>query len=216
MKQALCLLFFLSACKPSSFFISPNEVHKEKVVLYLNNHLKENGEISISMEENSSMNAVYKPYIQFFPEGKSTEEKISLNDIAGYSLDSDFYVLKKVEMFRDDIYNLLFVKRLTAENSKIQLYELYESGRGNATGESKYSYFLSFPSYGPLKTLNTISHQVVPMFDQKMSMFVSDCPALANKIKAKEKGYFIPFGSFKTFQRREVLMKIIDEYNHCN
>lgn len=113
------------------------------------------------MEENSSINAVYKPYIQFFPEGKSTEEKISLNEIAVYSMDSDFYVLKKVEMFRDDIYNFLFVKRLTAENSKIQLYELYESSRGNATGEPKYSYFLSFPSYGPLETLNTNIHELL-------------------------------------------------------
>ena len=216
MKRFLSLLLLFTACKPSSFFISPNEVHKEKVVLYLNNHTKETGEIDISLEENSSMNAVYKPYIQFFPEGKTTEEKIRLNEISGYSMGQDYFELKRVDMSIDNIYNLLFVKRLTAEDSKIQLYELYESGHASPSGESRYSYFLSFPTYAQLETLNAASRQVVPMFDQKMSLFVADCPALANKIRAKEKGYFIPVGSFKTFQRREVFMRIIDEYNHCN
>jgi hypothetical protein len=64
--------------------------------------------------------------------------------------------------------------------------------------------------------MNTRSIGLLPMFDQKMSQIVVDCPALAAKIRSKENGYFIPMGSFKTNKHPEVLLKIINEYNSCN
>ncbi len=48
-----------------------------------------------------------------------------------------------------------------------------------------------------------------------MSLLVEDCPSLAQKILAKDKGYFIPGASFNIKKHPDVLMRIIDEYNKC-
>ena len=115
----------------------------------------------------------------------------------------------------NNIIRLLFVRRLTPEKSKIQLYELYESGNGNPTGETRYTYYLSLPGYSPLTTINAQSSDVVPYFDEKVSKMVADCPALANKIRNREKGYFLPAVTFDAKRPGEVLLKIIKEYDQC-
>jgi hypothetical protein len=48
-----------------------------------------------------------------------------------------------------------------------------------------------------------------------MSGMVSDCPSLAQKIAAKESGYFYAQVSLFKEKRAEVLMNIIREYNRC-
>jgi hypothetical protein len=188
---------------------------KEKAVLYLRNQTKLSGDITVFFETTFNTQMEINPYIFFLPEGKTTEEKINLSEITGYSIGSDYYALKEVDLLANNVVHLLFVKRLTTENSKLQLYELYESGRGNATNEVKYSYYLSLPAFDALKTINTRSIHIVPDFDQKMSEIVSDCPSLAKKIRSKESGYFIPFATFNRKKHPEVLLKIIDEYNKC-
>jgi hypothetical protein len=185
------------------------------VILVLRNQVKISGEININFENAFNNMGEQKPFIQFIPEGKSAIENINVNDIVGYSRGPDFFALKKIDLNLNETYRLLFVKRLTVEDSKIQLYELYESGRGNYSGETHYSYYLSFPSYEPLQTMNTRSNSLVPNFDQKMSSLLSDCPALAEKIELKEAGYFLPQVSFNAKILPEVLLKIINEYNHC-
>jgi hypothetical protein len=214
-KLFFCLLL-LAGCKSPSYFISSNQVSKEKVILVLRNHVKISGEININFEADFNTKGEQKPFIEFIPEGKSAIENINLNDIVGYSRGADFFALKKIDVNLNETYRLLFVKRLTVEDSKIQLYELYESGIGNYSGETHYSYYLSFPSYDLLQTMNTKSASLIPYFERKMSILVSDCPALAEKIMAKETGYFLPLVSFNTKKIPEVLLKIIDEYNHCN
>jgi hypothetical protein len=208
-----CLLL---GCKPTAYFLSPNEVQKEKVVLFLRSQEKLTGEINIAFENSFNSPMENNSFIKFLPDGKSTEEIIYLTEITGYLRGNDFYALKKVDLFMNNTSYLLFVKRLTGETSRIQLYELYESGRGNATNEIKYSYYLSLPDYDPLETVNTRSSAIIPSFDQKMSDIVSDCPTLANKIKSKDNGYFIPFATFNIKKHPDVLLKIINEYNSCD
>jgi hypothetical protein len=209
--------FLLSGCKPTAYFLSPNEVQKEKVVLFLRSQEKITGEINISFENSFNSPMENNAFIKFLPEGKSTEEIVYLSEITGYSRGNDFYALKKVDLFMNNTSYLLFVKRLTGETSRIQLYELYESGIGNATNEVKYSYYLSLPSFDdPLETVNTRSSAIIPAFDQKMSEIVSDCPTLAKKIKSKDNGYFIPFATFNIKKHPDVLLKIINEYNGCD
>jgi hypothetical protein len=140
---------------------------------------------------------------------------IDINKISGYWFDSTYYALKKVDIHMNGIYRLLFLKRLTGENSRIQLYELYESGRGNDSGEPDHSYYLSYPSCGPLDAINTRSSLIIPSFEQKMSLLVEDCPGLAQKILAKNNGYFIPVASFNIKKHPDVLLRIINEYNKC-
>lgn len=173
------------------------------------------GLLTVTFETFNSANIDYPDVVEFVPEGKDSTEKIKLNAIAGYAMGNDFYALKKLDMYMNNINRLLFVKRLSPENSKIQLYELYESGRGNYSAEVKYSYYLSLPSSGPLEAINTRSSAIIPSFELKMSNIVSDCPSLAEKIRLKQEGYFLPMVTFNIKKHPEVLLKIINEYNAC-
>lgn len=215
MKKILFCLILLSACKPTSYFISANQVSKKKVILVLKNQVKIPGEISLSFETDFNAQVPSKRFISFIPEGTSEMENIDLDVIVGYSIGADFFALKQIDINLDKTYRVLFVKRLTSEDSKIQLYELYESGLGNYSGETRYSYYLSFPTFEPLQTMNTRSSSLFPQFSEKMSDFVSDCPALARKIILKENGYSLPQMSFNAKKQPEVLLRIIKEYNQC-
>jgi hypothetical protein len=216
MRAVICILIFLSGCKTTAFFVSPNEVHKENVVLYLKNQEKISGIINIDLENGSGLHTEFKPIIEIMPEGKTTWQRFNITDITAYTMGSDYFPVKDLDVDLNGTHFLLFVKRMTAENSKIQLYEQYESGKGNSTGESKYSYFLSFPGFGPLETINAKSSRLVPNFDSKMSNMVDDCPALAKKIRSRQKDYFLAMGTFNIKKTPEVLMRIINDYNNCN
>jgi hypothetical protein len=212
----LCFILLFYGCAPGIHFRTPNDVYKEKIVLWLNDKSKVAGQISVSLEMNISMTVItYPTYVEFTPEGSSETKHINFNDITGYSFGADFYALKQVDVYLDGIPHLLFVKRLTAEDSKLQLYELFESGRGNPTGETRYTYFLSLPSSAPLETINTRSSSLVPNFNLKMSKIVEDCRPLANKILAKEKGYYLPQMALASKKYPEVLLRIVKEYNSC-
>jgi hypothetical protein len=216
MKQLFVFSIFLFSCKSPSEFVTSNEVHWEKVNLVFRDQAKVTGKINILHENTSSLNSSYNNYIQFIPEGKDSTESVDLNKISGYWFESNYYALKKLDIHMNGIYQLLFVKRLTGENSRFQLYELYESGRSNGGVDIEYIYFLSYPSCGPLDAINTRSSLLLPSFEQKMSLLVADCPSLAQKIEEKEKGYFIPLTSFNIKKHPDVLLRIIDEYNKCN
>lgn len=216
MKPVLFIIILFSACKPAGYFISPNEVHKEKVVLYLRNEEKITGEININLENSSAQHVVFNPLIEILPEGKTVWQKINMTDVAAYTMDSIYFAAKNLDVDLNGTHFLMFVKRLTPETSKIQLYELYESGRGTMTGESKYSYFLSFPGYAPYQTINVRSSQLIPGFDMKMSNMVDDCPALAKKIRNRQNDYYLNMATFNRKKTPEVLLRIIDEYNSCH
>jgi len=210
-----CLLFLLSACTPTSFFKTPNDISKMNVTLYLLDQTQVKGILTIPFELNFNGNPPVPKTLKFIPEGKSVEEDIELKDIIGYSIDQNYYALKHVFLLSTNSTHLLFVKRLTSGDSRISLYELYESGKGNSTNESRYSWFISLPTSSQFETINIQTSKLVPDFDQKMNLFVSDCPSLAQKISTKEKGYFMPLFSFDKYKHRDVMLKIITEYNNC-
>jgi hypothetical protein len=216
MKPLFLCVLFLFACKSPSEFLTSNEVHWEKVDVVFRDHTKITGRINIQLENSSSMEVTFSRYIQFIREGTTLPEKIDLYNISGYWYKSAYYPLKIVDIHLNGINRLLFVKRLTDENSRIQLYELYHPGIANGGGEIEYTYFLSYPSSNPLEAVNTRSIALLPFFDQKMSLLVADCPDLAQKIRAKNVGYFIPFASLNLKKHPDVLLRIINEYNKCN
>ena len=194
---------------------SPNEVHKEKVVLYLRNGEKISGETNIDLQSNSAQNIGFRPLVEILPEGKTVWQKINMIDIAAYSLGPDYYFAKNLDVELNGSHFLMFVKRLTAEHSKIQLYELYESSRETYTGEPKYSYFLSFPGYAPYQTINVRSSDLIPGFELKMSALIEDCSALAKKIRSRQDDYFLNMATFNRKKTPEVLLRIINEYDSC-
>ncbi|HMH23137.1 MAG TPA: hypothetical protein VK563_15240 [Puia sp.] len=210
-----CLVICLCSCASQPYFKSPNDVYKKKVVLYLRDQPAVAGLLTVPFEDNFNREPAAAQGLKFIPEGKSEEKIINIKAVIGYSINKNYYALKELFLFTNNKDHLLFAKRLTREDSKIQLYELYESGNGNVTGETQYSYYISLPASGQYETINTKSNKLIPNFDQKMSELVADCPSLVQKIKEKQNGYFVPLLSFNTFKHKEVMTKIIDEYNNC-
>ena len=215
MKPLLFSLLFLAACKSSAVFVTPNDVKNTKVTLLNLDSTKTVGEITVGLERYNGTYVRDDDKVQFKPEGSKTTQTISIYTIIGYWYDTSFYAAKKVDIQLNEAYRFMFVKRLTEEHSKIQLYQLYESGRGNGLGQAKYSYYISLPKYGQYQAANTSGKTLLPDFEYKMSKIVRDCPELVQKIEEKKAGYFIPQFSFNGNLHPDVLLRIINEYNNC-
>src|SRR5450631_4352231 len=98
-KSCLFVLLLVSGCKTTTYFTSSNELHKEKVILYLKDQSKVPGTMTLSLEYFYNVDVDSKTSIQFIREGDSTEQNIDLKEVTGYSFGSDFYALKKLDLF---------------------------------------------------------------------------------------------------------------------
>lgn len=203
-------LFSISGCKTVAYFHTSNDMFGQNGTVYLEDGTEKNGEITIFFETGQEP----KNFIELKLNGKS--EKIFIKEIKGYKIKDKYYVPRFVDLDGNGINHLLFVQRLTKENSKIHLYELYQRNQGNnAYGEDIYSYYISLPTLAKYEVWNASSKNLVPRFEEKMSKIVSDCPSLANKIQQQNKGYFYGQVTLSNQKKAEVLKRIIDEYNQC-
>jgi hypothetical protein len=209
-------LLFIAGCKPTGTYVrSANDVRQTKATLYFLDKDSIPGTLTVDLENNFHTNAVYRPIVQLIPEGKTEKQEYNLNTLSGYRIGADYYELKLVDKDLNNVHRELFIRRLTPPGSKIHLYHLHSTGLGNQIGDAQDTYYLSLPGFGPLETINSHSARLLPFFELKMSAIVADCPSLANKIRAKEPAYYIPFTSFKASKHPDVLLKIISEYNQC-
>ncbi len=216
MKIICIVLVLFAGCKTTSVFVTPNEVNKVEVTLQYINGSKQSGELTILHENFNSKRVSYDEFVDFKADGKTNSEKVNLYSLKGYWYKNDYYALKKLDIRLTDEYRLLFAKRLTPDSSRIHLYELRESGDGNNVGEPGYSYYISLADYSVFEAINARSIQLMPNFEQKMSLIVADCPALAKKIQSRQKGYFIPQATLNIKKVPDVMLTIISEYNQCH
>jgi hypothetical protein len=217
MRSLFLFLMLLAGCKSTSYFITSNAVSKRQATLYLLSRDTIPGELTVDLEDTYHIRngAAYGSFVEIKPGGRNSAQRIPLSQILGYRMGTMFYALKVVDINMNGFQRLLFLHQLTPDSSKISLYELQESGQANATGESLNSNYLSLPGFGSRETINTRGTRLLPQFDVKMSEIVTDCPALADKIRSKDKGYFIPFVTFDVRKHPDVLLRIINEYNNC-
>jgi hypothetical protein len=206
-----CFTVVLSGCKTTSYFKTPNDVNGKRGIIYLKDGTERAGDITIQFEAGIES----KNFIELLPTGATLSDKILIRNIKEYSIDGNYYVPKNIDTYFTGIFHLLFVKRLTPEHSKINLYELHQLYKSNDTGEELYFYFVSLPVQEPYEVWNINSINLVPGFDIKMSKLVNDCPELAKKIQLKKSGYYLPYLNFGNHKKVAVFKKIIDEYNMC-
>ena len=149
-------------------------------------------------------------------ENAGREERVLIDSIKSYRINDDYYFPKRIVLENSDQERLLFVKRLTKENSRINLYELYQARRQTSDGQEHFFYYISFPTQGTLEVWNIVSKNLVPNFDEKMGKLVEDCSVLSNKIKDRSRGYFLAQFTLSDTKKVEVLKRIINEYNDCH
>lgn len=210
------LLCFLASCK-TPVFTTVNNMRLINGVVTMNDGTRYEGSITSNTEDYRS-----NPYITLTQSGSKESRRIYLSEIKFMSVRGNTYEPKVIDMGRKQ---LLFVKRLTKEDSRIQLYELYEQksrtnqtryGTTSTAPSDEYSYYITTPSHGPQDMAwNIEGRHLTPNFEDKMSEIVKDCPSLADKIRKKEKGYFYAQISLVQEKRIETMMNIIEEYNRC-
>lgn len=204
----LPLVLLLFGCKSTSWFDSANNVFKKEAVVNMLDGSQKIGLLSIALEINHANN-----FILLSNEGK--EEKILIENVKSYLINNEVFVPKKVIVDSDGPLQLLFVKKLTPDTSKIHLYELYQNGQQRDSRESLLLYYISFPSFDRFETWGMGNKNLVPNFNLKMSSIVSSCPDLAKKIREEQNGYYFTQLTISNITKRNVLQRIIAEYNLC-
>jgi hypothetical protein len=198
----------------STYFKTPNDLYRQNATVYLNDGTEKEGQLSVQLETEFTSGSS----VTLFDKEKKQTENIPVKAIDHYRIKDNDYVLKEVDPDLNGMYHFLFVKRLTDKNSRIQLYELQQRYKTTETGEERKLYFISLPVSGKYEALNIYSKQLSQEFEYKMSEIVKDCSSLADKIKVKSKGYYIPSAPSLVFpesKRIEVYKRIIGEYNNC-
>ena len=211
---AFCIscIFICTGCV-STYFKTPNDLYRETATVYLNDGTEKEGELTIQLETEF----INENSVTLFDKGTKQTEKIPVKTIDHYKIRDSYYFLKELDLDLNGVNQLLFVKRLTDENSRIQLYELQQRYKSTETGEERKLYFISLPASGKYEALSIYSKQLHE-FEYKMSEIVKDCSSLADKIRTKTKGYYIPSAPsllFPESKRIEVYKRIIEEYNNC-
>ena len=206
----ICLLLLFPGCI-SPYFTTGNDLYLKPATVFLNDGTIKEGNITIQLENNVEATN----YIDLVNKETRQAEKISIFTIKYYRIGNDYYVPKMVDLNLNGGHNFLFLKRLTDENSRIQLYELQEVHKRTSTGDERKLYYISLPSLGRYEVLSTYGKRLSPDFPEKMSNIVADCPSLAKKIRDREVGYFLGNFIIPDSKRVEVLMRIIAEYDSC-
>ncbi len=213
MIRTFALIFFICyiqlSCKPVAYFNTSNDVLKTNATVHMVDNTEQTGAITIQFETD------YQPKDFIILSNNNIDEKIPVLNIKYYKINNDYYFLKKIDIDMNGYKRLLFVKRLTPEHSRMDLFELLQSKNHSPSYADTYYYFISFPADGRLDAMNLADKKFTPNFNEKMSRLVSDCPALALKIQQKQKGYFLPQVNLLGNKKAEIYLNIINEYNQC-
>jgi hypothetical protein len=221
---ALLSIFLLAitGCK-TPYFNTPNNMRLINGTVHTNDGEEIPGQITLNLEN-------YRPSrleITVVPTDSKESRKVAVTNIKGISIRGDYYEPKLIDMGgfgNNDEFR--FVKRLTKEGSRIHLYELHEQrtrettnryGRSTSSYTTpEHTYYITTPGHTRQQAAWDLEgRRLTPNFEDKMSEIVKDCPALAEKIKRKDKGYFYAQISLIDSKKIETMFTIIDEYNRC-
>ncbi|MFZ1528660.1 MAG: hypothetical protein WAT19_07915 [Ferruginibacter sp.] len=214
------ILIIAESCKTYSYFNSSNDLSNEYCQIFFVDGTEIDGRLTIQFESGHDVDKYLK-----IQTGSNGEKKILVTDIQYYKRKNEYYFPKEINLEayeipnRDKIYtpnvnNLLFMKRLTKENAKIQLFQLFKSKINSSDGFEQYEYYISFNNENRFVAWSIRGNKFFPKFEEKMSKIVSDCPSLAEKITQKMNGYAVRQMSVDA-KKNEVIKKIVDEYNSC-
>jgi len=207
-------------CKPYSYFTSPNDFLNIKAAIYLLNGTEVDATMSVQFETGHNSDSILT-----ITDESHQEKRISIDSIQYFKVNNAYYYPKILDMeaydipnkdvqYLPNIRNIVFLKRLTDDNARIQFYELYQSKLKSEDGQEHYSYYVSLPSDNRLAAWSLGSNKFFPKFEEKWSSIVSDCPSLSEKIRQKTSGYSLNQISVE-LKKYEVFKRIISEYNNC-
>lgn len=208
----LCLLF--AACNTPRY-AGVNNMNAQPATVYFKNG-PQTGQLSINTGQFNFSNV---KYIQFAL-GTSKEYKYYRpTDIIGFMFNGSYYYgkyMSKSEAFFSP-ENKTFVKLLTEKDSRIKMFEYSSTNtitnsNGSKTNVTSKIKYVELPHSVDDVIYDFTNNKFNPNFDEKVSLMVADKPALAQKIKSKNKQFFYPLFS-NDAQRLQVWWNIINDYN---
>ncbi len=213
-------LLFLMGCKPYAYFSTSNDMLKTDCVVYLINGTMERGKLTVQLETGHAVDNTIRLLTS-----DHGEIKIAIDSVKYYNYKNDFYYPKILNLeayeipnrnylLLPNVRNMLFLKALTMQDSKMMMYELYEPAAKTNDGAEHHDYFVSFQNDGPLNVWNLGNSKFFPNFEEKVADLVADCPELSDKIRRRQKGYYLGRISLDA-KKYEVFQKIVSEYNDC-
>lgn len=210
-----CTILFSSCFTKAPFFTSPNYLGNITGKLHLNTGEVIEGALSVDL------NNIFDKPIKILKPGDKDPLKYRLMEVSGYELRGNYYELKEIrkDFSASTTVSSSFMKMLTPSSYSIRLYENIERVSGSTTTSSSMQtvYYIKLPDDRGGEVWALDSRRLSPNFNEKMSVYVKDCPVLYNKVFGKMDGYWYPeISIYNTNERRlEVVMRIINEYNNC-
>ena len=193
-----------------------NDNAAQPAVLFINDSTALNGRLLLGKKDWSLSNEIY---IRFF-EGNSRKVKYyKPEDIKGFQMGDSYFEPKFLGQGGgvNTPSRKTMVKRLTPAGSKMAMYEYEDhTSTKNTSGYTEYKtvlvYFVQLPHTTDDKVYQFSDNKFTPHFDTRVSNLLADNPALAEKIKNKNKDYFYAFVTQGTHQY-DVWWNIVNEYN---
>lgn len=216
------LIFIVfQGCKTYSYFNTSNDLSNEFCQVFLVDGSEIDGKLTIQFETGHDMEKYLK-----IKSDSNAERKILVTDVQYYKYKNEYYFPKETNLEayeipnRDKVYtpnvnNLLFMKRMTKADAKIQLFQLFKSRNNSLEASDQYDYYISFNNENRWIAWSIRGNKFFPNFEEKMSKIVFNCPTLADKIQHKMNGYAARQLSVDA-KKYEVIKKIVEEFNNCN
>lgn len=210
----VCLPVFFS-CETVAVFETPNYLRNYPAKLLLVNGRSFEGRLSV--EPGRPLGAD----VWMYEEGISRPMRFRLDEVKGYAANGRYYELKEKRGGWSFGRNFGFMTKLTPDSSRIQLYaEIVNRRVALNNGRMSVNIYdtdlyLQIRGEDPLEVYLLDGSRFTPSFHEKMSRFLSDCPTLAAKIKAKNPGYTLQTSRQLRGENFPTVLRIINEYNHC-
>ena len=193
-----------------------NMDYAQQATLFINDSVILYGKLLLA-KKNWSFNN--EPGIHFWEGSSKKDHFYKTDEIKGFKMGDNYFEPKLLSQGGPVTVPMkpAIVQRLTPENSKMNMYEYIAVVKNTNQFGTNYTnttvYLVELPHSAPGDKLFQFSdNKFVPHFDTRVSSLVADNPALADKIRSKDKDYFYAFVT-ETGHQQKVWWNIINEYN---
>ncbi len=193
-----------------------NDSYARPARLYINDSVALNGRLLLG-KKNWSLSSEIG--VHFFEGDSKKDNYYKPEEIIGFKIGDSYYEPKFLGpggAINTQLTKTI-VKRLTPAGSRIAMFE-YESRattkspNGHTEFKRTIIYFVQLPGVTDDRVYQFSDNKFTPHFDTRVSTLVQDMPALADKIRNKDKDFFY---ALVTDDKHQLLVwwNIINEYN---
>ncbi len=215
----LTILISTISCNTLSYYRTVNDMSNIASTLTMTSGTT----IQVMLTVQLDRNWLQATTIQYTTKLIKTPITVPLDSIKEIIIKGEPYLPRNITIGIGTTVRKRLVKRLTEPTSKLHLLEykyrdetLHDDASNSMHNYNQVQYYYLLATDNTGSARNIEGKATVPNFDEKVSNYLSDCPTVASKIKAKEKGYFYAQITMNSNKRLITWYNIIDAYNTCD